>query len=196
MGNFNKDKKFGERNFGGSRGKSRGFSGGRDREHREMHKVTCSDCGKNCEVPFRPTGDKPVFCSDCFKNKSSDNSRNFRGGGNKDFSNRRSYQNDGDRNSGNYRVQFEQLNTKLDKILKVLIPDTSEETKKIEVPKSKKIQKAPKKEVDTAALKNVIKKTMDNKLTAKKTTDKKSAAKKSAAKNKKIDKKTAVKKKK
>ncbi len=31
-----------------------------------MHEATCSDCGKTCQVPFRPTGDKPVFCRDCF----------------------------------------------------------------------------------------------------------------------------------
>jgi CxxC-x17-CxxC domain-containing protein len=34
-----------------------------------MHKATCSDCGKTCEVPFKPTGEKPVFCSDCFSSK-------------------------------------------------------------------------------------------------------------------------------
>lgn len=33
---------------------------------REMHPVTCSNCGKETEVPFRPRGDRPVYCSDCF----------------------------------------------------------------------------------------------------------------------------------
>lgn len=40
--------------------------GNRDRERPQMHEATCSDCGKKCEVPFRPTGDKPVYCSQCF----------------------------------------------------------------------------------------------------------------------------------
>ena len=31
-----------------------------------MHKTICSDCGNECEVPFKPTGDKPVYCNDCF----------------------------------------------------------------------------------------------------------------------------------
>jgi CxxC-x17-CxxC domain-containing protein len=31
-----------------------------------MHKAICSTCGKDCEVPFRPTGDKPIYCNDCF----------------------------------------------------------------------------------------------------------------------------------
>ncbi|MGH7707258.1 MAG: zinc-ribbon domain containing protein [Vulcanimicrobiaceae bacterium] len=33
---------------------------------REMHTVTCSDCGQMAEVPFLPRGDKPVYCRDCF----------------------------------------------------------------------------------------------------------------------------------
>ena len=33
---------------------------------REMHKATCSECGKECEVPFKPTEGKPVYCRDCF----------------------------------------------------------------------------------------------------------------------------------
>jgi CxxC-x17-CxxC domain-containing protein len=55
-----------QRSFGGGRdGGNRRF-GGNDRP-REMHKATCSDCGKECEVPFKPTGDKPVRCRDCFQ---------------------------------------------------------------------------------------------------------------------------------
>ena len=57
----------GRSNFGGGGrfggGGGRGFN---DRP-REMHKTTCSDCGKQCEVPFKPTSGKPVFCQDCFK---------------------------------------------------------------------------------------------------------------------------------
>jgi len=37
-----------------------------DRGPREMHKAVCSECGKECEVPFKPTEGKPVFCRDCF----------------------------------------------------------------------------------------------------------------------------------
>jgi CxxC-x17-CxxC domain-containing protein len=31
-----------------------------------MHAVTCSACGKETEVPFRPSGDRPVYCRECF----------------------------------------------------------------------------------------------------------------------------------
>jgi len=33
---------------------------------REMHKATCAECGKECEVPFKPTEGRDVFCRDCF----------------------------------------------------------------------------------------------------------------------------------
>jgi len=32
----------------------------------EKHKATCSECGKECEVPFKPTAGKPVYCRDCY----------------------------------------------------------------------------------------------------------------------------------
>ena len=45
---------------------SGGFGGGYDRAPREMHAVVCAECGKDTTVPFVPTGDRPVYCSDCF----------------------------------------------------------------------------------------------------------------------------------
>jgi CxxC-x17-CxxC domain-containing protein len=33
---------------------------------REMHEVVCAGCGVTTEVPFKPTGIKPVYCRDCF----------------------------------------------------------------------------------------------------------------------------------
>lgn len=58
-------------------GVDRGQMHGGDRD-KPLYKATCSECGKSCEVPFRPSGDKPVFCSDCF-NKMRDPS-DSRGG--------------------------------------------------------------------------------------------------------------------
>jgi len=40
-----------------------------DKGPREMHKAVCSECGKECEVPFQPTEGKPVFCRECFAKK-------------------------------------------------------------------------------------------------------------------------------
>ncbi len=53
--------------FGGRRNNTSRFGGSNDRP-REMHKAKCADCGKECEVPFKPTGDKPVYCRDCYMN--------------------------------------------------------------------------------------------------------------------------------
>jgi CxxC-x17-CxxC domain-containing protein len=44
-----------------------GGGGYRDRGPREMFEATCSNCGKEAQVPFRPTSGKPVYCSDCFR---------------------------------------------------------------------------------------------------------------------------------
>jgi CxxC-x17-CxxC domain-containing protein len=53
---------------GGYGGGGRGGGGGFDRP-REMHKATCADCKKECEVPFKPSGDRPVYCRDCFSKR-------------------------------------------------------------------------------------------------------------------------------
>jgi CxxC-x17-CxxC domain-containing protein len=37
---------------------------------RQMYPVVCAQCGKDTEVPFKPSGDRPVYCSDCFKEHS------------------------------------------------------------------------------------------------------------------------------
>jgi CxxC-x17-CxxC domain-containing protein len=50
---------------GGSYGSNRG--GGYDRGPREMFSATCTNCGREAQVPFKPSGSKPVYCSDCFR---------------------------------------------------------------------------------------------------------------------------------
>ena len=57
---------------GGGGGGGGGYGGGggggyRDRGPREMFAATCSNCGREAQVPFRPTSGKPVYCSDCFR---------------------------------------------------------------------------------------------------------------------------------
>ena len=51
-------------------GNSSGYSGGDrsgDRGDREMHTVTCSDCGTETRVPFLPSSGRPVYCRDCYR---------------------------------------------------------------------------------------------------------------------------------
>jgi len=46
---------------------TRGNSGGYGRQQREMFPAVCATCGKETTVPFQPSGDKPVYCRDCFQ---------------------------------------------------------------------------------------------------------------------------------
>ncbi|MBR9675427.1 hypothetical protein GOV05_00270 [Candidatus Woesearchaeota archaeon] len=40
----------------------------------ELTQVTCASCGDKCEVPFKPTSNKPVFCKDCFSKQDKPSS--------------------------------------------------------------------------------------------------------------------------
>lgn len=78
-GGGNTGKKYGKRNYG-----ERSFG---DKPVVTMHSAICSECDNECEVPFKPSGDKPVYCRECFRNKGEST-----GGGapQRDFSERRS----------------------------------------------------------------------------------------------------------
>jgi CxxC-x17-CxxC domain-containing protein len=123
MGNFRSDN---DRGFGnssrGSPGRNRfgrkpsqgfggrfgGRGGFRDRDSRqplEMFDATCGKCGKKCQVPFKPSGGKPVLCSDCFRKDGGSRSGGFGSRGS---------------SSGISSEQINQINEKLDKILKTL----------------------------------------------------------------------------
>jgi CxxC-x17-CxxC domain-containing protein len=52
---------------GGFAGSSSGGGGYGHRPARQMYEVTCANCGGVARVPFQPRGDKPVYCSDCFR---------------------------------------------------------------------------------------------------------------------------------
>ncbi len=38
-------------------------------EGRKMHTAVCADCKKECTIPFKPSGDRPVYCKDCFSRR-------------------------------------------------------------------------------------------------------------------------------
>jgi CxxC-x17-CxxC domain-containing protein len=43
------------------------------RVSRPMYAVVCFDCGKNTEIPFKPSGDRPVYCKECFTKRKAGN---------------------------------------------------------------------------------------------------------------------------
>ncbi|MDO8522800.1 MAG: hypothetical protein Q7S12_00735 [bacterium] len=130
MGNFNRSNDRGGFRPGGDRG---GFRP-RDREI-TMHKAICSNCNQSCEVPFRPTGEKPVYCNNCFgKMRDAEGGgrgrddrqprRDFGGGAPRnDFGGAPPRQNfESNKSNGNADVvhQLEVLNAKLDRILRAI----------------------------------------------------------------------------
>jgi CxxC-x17-CxxC domain-containing protein len=65
---------YGGGSYGGGGGYSRGGGGGYSSGPREMHAATCSNCGKQTEVPFQPTPGKPVYCRECFQEQRASRS--------------------------------------------------------------------------------------------------------------------------
>jgi len=181
MENFKRNSRF------GGRGSSGGFAG-RNSGKTEMHKAICSKCGQDCEVPFKPRGDKPVLCSDCFRKDGNNEQRRFSGRDSRrsSFSDKKMYEAvcaecgekcevpfrpTGDKpvycsecfskgskskSSEQSTKQFDSINTKLDKILELLtpaLPVATKENKKVvkkeKVVKPKKASKDKKTKVTT-----------------------------------------------
>ncbi len=36
------------------------------KEAKELFTATCANCGKEAKIPFQPSNDRPVYCSECF----------------------------------------------------------------------------------------------------------------------------------
>ncbi len=105
-------------------------------EEKQMFDAVCSECGSDCQVPFRPTQGKDVLCSDCFGNKEK--------GGDLKIFDKSSKGNNGNRSD--YEKQFEALNVKINKILELLSPTAKAEAIEAvkEVYAGKKAEKAEK----------------------------------------------------
>lgn len=145
MGNFQGG---GSRGGGGFRGGDRGgrpsfggkkpFGGPRSGGDRDttMYKATCSECGTSCEVPFKPSGDKPVYCKNCFgAMRDSEGDRGARPsfesrGPKKSFGDRPSFRSN-DRSdtrpaytaapdNGEMKKQLADIGTKLDKLINIV----------------------------------------------------------------------------
>ncbi len=79
---FYKSKSFGGKNSGRYSKRDndtfRSFRNSRDDRRGEPTTVTCADCNVECQIPFVPRTDKPVYCSDCFRKNKPDSSSNDR----------------------------------------------------------------------------------------------------------------------
>jgi CxxC-x17-CxxC domain-containing protein len=101
-----KRKSFGDRDGGRPAGRSAGPM--------TLHDAICAECSKECKVPFKPNGKKPVYCVDCFKQMEGAGDREDRGRERGGFDRRPSFgmrpSNDG----------IAELNRKVDRILRIL----------------------------------------------------------------------------
>jgi len=53
--------------------RNNGGGGGYSRQPREMFPAICATCGKETTVPFQPSGEKPVYCRDCYQPRARSN---------------------------------------------------------------------------------------------------------------------------
>ena len=121
-----------------------------------MHDAVCDECGRNCQVPFRPSGDKPIYCSDCFEKKGGreSNRPSWRGSGrpNVDVS---------DRSTSQLIEKIEILNTKLETIIKLLSSTGEKKLAKAKGWTEKKRKSKPKKRAKTKVYSSVKNKPSD-----------------------------------
>lgn len=50
-------------------------------ERAVMHRATCSVCGQNTEVPFKPDNSRPIFCNNCYEGKDGKGKKPSMGAG-------------------------------------------------------------------------------------------------------------------
>lgn len=166
MGNFNREDKGGFRSGGRNGEREGGRSGGgfqkrsfgSDRGNKEqmMHQAVCSECNKTCEVPFRPTSGKPVYCKDCFGNKGNRNEggRNESGYPKREYDRvpaKVHYENKG--SDDGVKRQLTEVNMKLDRLIKAIETLTGTGTKFVPAEAPKKEEK---KSVDVVGLKKIL----------------------------------------
>jgi len=97
---------------------------------RPKFQAICADCGKRCEVPFNPSGGRPVYCNDCFhKDEHQGGEKRFQPGrdsGVKRF--------EAPSRPQDNRSDFDQLNRKLDTIIELLKVVKAHPVKEVPLP--------------------------------------------------------------
>jgi len=210
MNNFKSGFKGGSQKFGSKKkfGGDKKYDSAQRSENRggggsELFSATCSECGKKCDVPFKPSQDKPVYCSACFGMKKGGNE--LRGAaGNSGQRDRKPFGN-GNVNTGpayssapagptaqnilELKQQVSALEVKLNKILDLLNPPQpamkavpAEITKPVATVKKVAPNTATKQTATKGVKKAVAKKPSVTKTPAKKAAPKKTIAKKVVSK--------------
>ncbi len=117
-----------------------------NKEAKRMFSAICTDCGIRCEVPFRPTGNKPIYCSGCFESIGSNRSGGFK----------KINKTDSGLNITLIENQLISINSKLQEILLAIKPEKNNIIKKDKKTKEKK-------QLDKNDLKKILIKIKDKK---------------------------------
>ncbi len=126
MGNFNDRGNRGGGFRGGNGGGRPSFGGNRGGDRREvsMHKAVCDECHKSCEVPFRPSSDKPIYCNDCFSGKRGNEAprREFNNdrGPKREFNDKPSFSKPAAGANDEVKKQLSEMNSKLDRLISAI----------------------------------------------------------------------------
>lgn len=146
QGSYGDRRDFGDRGNRGGRGGPRG--------DRRMYPAICDKCGRECQVPFRPDGSKPIYCSSCFEKKQNDfgQGRDNYGGRNKSFNDRSGGQR---QNQNQNNEVLASINSKLAQILELMRNNTRPSQKVAEAKAKKKtrLEKKTKKKTKTKKVK-------------------------------------------
>ena len=170
MDNYRSNRGGGSSNYGGDRGRRNFNSNDRGSRRTEMFPAVCDNCGKDCEVPFRPSSDKPIYCSRCFeevapRRDNNRGSRDSRPPRRDNFSSSDSSFKPRDNSSdiSQLKDQLSSISAKLDKLVRILTPVETEEIVEkvvnvVEVKEEKKPKKVAKKAKKVTKKKAVSKK--------------------------------------
>lgn len=155
----------GRSKFGGDKKFGKTFKPRRDREDRgteraEMFSTSCTSCHKACDVPFRPSGDKPVYCRECFADKrdgqDSMSTRPSNGPRTESRPQYKSASSSNDRGNDELKQQLIKIESKLNRILEIINPPV-QKIKEISTI-TEDVPEPPKKERKTKVTKAVAKK--------------------------------------
>ena len=118
--------RFGNNNSHHSDSMHTSFGGRRNGGETQLFDAVCSKCGNACQVPFRPTGQKPVYCNACYSEQlGGSRERDFsrRDNHSRSFDSRmenRGMENRATENNSNVERQIVNINSKIDSILEIL----------------------------------------------------------------------------
>lgn len=161
----------GRPSFGGNnRFSGGGGRGGRSEGQRrspELFQTVCDECRKQCQVPFKPTGDKPVYCRDCFNKQGFKPGRNSNGQDGprpefrRDFAPERERQSEFIKPQNNEGIealarQISTLDSKLNRILEMLVKKEVKQT--VVLPIAKEVSQIIKEAKSKASPRKISKK--------------------------------------